>query len=244
LASLPNSDPRIKVLVADAVAMSCRLLADALQRAKRFQVCAVTTWNEALDTLRSAPFQVAVVSSSFAEDSVGGLRLVRELRSIQPQIDAIVLLDTPEPNLVVDAFRSGAVGVFSRADSFHTLCKCIVCVHEGQVWAGSAELTFLLDAFVEPTPLDHGRSRDGSRPLSHREQEIARLVAEGLSNRQISQRLQLSEHTIKNYLFRVFEKLNVSTRVELALHTLKRGRVRRSEPRPAQLSATKLRIRV
>jgi DNA-binding NarL/FixJ family response regulator len=62
-----------------------------------------------------------------------------------------------------------------------------------------------------------------SRPLSKREEEISRLVAEGLSNRQISQRLELSEHTIKNYLFRIFEKLGVATRVELALYAVRRG---------------------
>jgi DNA-binding CsgD family transcriptional regulator len=56
--------------------------------------------------------------------------------------------------------------------------------------------------------------------LSPREEEVALLVAEGLSNREISDRLQLSEHTIKNYLFRMFEKLGVNTRVELALYSL------------------------
>ena len=65
------------------------------------------------------------------------------------------------------------------------------------------------------------------------EEEIARLVAEGCSNRQISEKLKLSEHTIKNYLFRVFEKLGVSTRVELTLYALNRGRMPRSNTRQA-----------
>jgi two-component system nitrate/nitrite response regulator NarL len=56
------------------------------------------------------------------------------------------------------------------------------------------------------------------------------MVAEGFSNRQISERLVLSEHTIKNYLFRVFEKLGVSTRVELTLYALKRGKIPRTRP--------------
>jgi len=62
---------------------------------------------------------------------------------------------------------------------------------------------------------------EGPRALSQREQQITRLVAEGQSNRQISQQLQLSEHTVKNYLFRIFEKLGVTTRVELTLYALK-----------------------
>lgn len=242
LASLPNSEPRIKVLVADAVGMSCRLLADALHRHKRFQAFPATTVGEALQALRSTPFHIALISTSIANDSVGGLRLLREVRELQPQVGAIVLLDALEPNLVVEAFRAGALGVFCRSDSFPALCKCIVCVHEGQVWAGSKELQFVLDALVEPAPVDAGTP--GSRQLSQREEEIARLVAEGLSNRQISQRLQLSEHTIKNYLFRVFEKLGVSTRVELALYALKRRQLRRSGPRAVQSSGENLQARL
>ena len=58
--------------------------------------------------------------------------------------------------------------------------------------------------------------------LSVREAQVVRLVAEGLSNREISQQLSLSEHTVKNYLFKIFEKLGVSTRVELVLYSMAR----------------------
>jgi DNA-binding NarL/FixJ family response regulator len=136
----------------------------------------------------------------------------------------VVLLDALERNLVVEAFRCGARGVFCRSGSFQALCKCILCVHEGQVWASSAELRFVVEALVDPVPIET-RGWPNSRPLSKREEEIAHMVAEGFSNRQISERLVLSEHTIKNYLFRVFEKLGVSTRVELTLYALKRGRI-------------------
>jgi DNA-binding NarL/FixJ family response regulator len=112
------------------------------------------------------------------------------------------------------------------------LYKCIARVAEGQVWASSPQLDFLLEALVEPLSIENG-SESSSRPLSKREEEIARLVAEGCSNRQISEKLKLSEHTIKNYLFRVFEKLGVSTRVELTLYALNRGRMPRSSTRQA-----------
>ncbi len=213
--------------------MSCRLLADALQRSKRCHAVAAVTPQEVLSALDSASFQVVLISTSFPEEPVGGFRLVREVRTLHPEVSAIVLLDTLERSTVVEAFRCGARGVFCRSDSFQALCKCVQCVHEGQVWASSAELEFVLDALLQPGTIEP-RDLAGSRPLSKREQEIARLVAEGLSNRQISQRLELSEHTIKNYLFRVFEKLGVSTRVELALYALKRGHVR--APAPAMKS--------
>ena len=228
LASLENFEPRIRVVVADAVAMSCRLLADALQRSKRFQAVAAVTPNDLLQVLGESRFQVALISA-LTDEQLAGSGLLRQIRELHPDVKIVVLFDVLERNTVVEAFRAGAHGVFCRADSFQALCKCIYCVHQGQVWASSTELQFVVDALVEPVPMET-RTLVGSRPLSKREEEIARLVAEGLSNRQISQRLTLSEHTVKNYLFRVFEKIGVSTRVELALYALNRRQVRRTHP--------------
>ena len=209
--------------------MSCRLLAEALQRSKRYQAEAVVNSQEAISALESTAYDVVLVSASSSEEPLGGIRLMRQIQELRPGVSLVVLLDVMDRSLVVEAFRAGARGVFCRADSFQALCKCIQCVHEGQVWAGSIELQFVLDALVQPGLVDaHGASN--SRPLSKREEEIARLVAEGLSNRQISERLGLSEHTIKNYLFRVFEKLGVGTRVELALYALNRRPGRHSGP--------------
>jgi len=61
--------------------------------------------------------------------------------------------------------------------------------------------------------------------LSRREVEVVRCVAEGLSNREIAQRLGLTEHTVKNYLFRIFDKLGVSKRVEVVLYAYSLGGV-------------------
>jgi len=215
--------------------MSCRLLADALQRSRRFEADAAVTTDEVLQSLGRKQYTVLLISTSFGVDANDGFRIVREIQEFQPELAIVVLLDSPERNQVVEAFRSGAKGVFCRADSFQSLCKCIQCVREGQVWANSLELQFVLDALVEPEPMEN-RNLINSRPLSKREEEIARLVAEGLSNRQISQRLELSEHTIKNYLFRIFEKLGVATRVELALYAVRR-RLRPTYPPAAKTPA-------
>ena len=61
---------------------------------------------------------------------------------------------------------------------------------------------------------------DGAKLLTKREEDLLRLVAEGLGNRDIAQELNLSEHTVKNYMFRMFEKLGVSSRVELVMYAL------------------------
>jgi DNA-binding NarL/FixJ family response regulator len=95
-------------------------------------------------------------------------------------------------------------------------------VHKGQVWASSEELHYLLEAVTEPMPMRFATVA-GKPLLSARELDVVRCVAEGLSNREIAQRLTLREHTVKNYLFRIFDKLGVSSRVEVVLYALSGG---------------------
>jgi DNA-binding NarL/FixJ family response regulator len=94
------------------------------------------------------------------------------------------------------------------------------------VWASSIELHFLLEALAQPATASFRHL--GSPPLSARESDVVRCVAEGLTNREIAQRLKLTEHTVKNYLFRIFDKLGVSSRVEVVLHALGNGGSRSS----------------
>jgi DNA-binding CsgD family transcriptional regulator len=88
------------------------------------------------------------------------------------------------------------------------------------VWASSAQMRYLLEAFREAEPIQVLDSR-GEEILSKREQDVVRCVAEGLSNREIASRLKLTEHTVKNYLFRIFDKLGVSSRVEVVLYVFR-----------------------
>ena len=73
----------------------------------------------------------------------------------------------------------------------------------------------------------------GGSLLTPREEQVVALVAEGLSNRDIAQELALSEHTVKKYLFRIFDKLGISTRVELVLYAVNHGDHRPAEWLPA-----------
>jgi DNA-binding NarL/FixJ family response regulator len=101
-------------------------------------------------------------------------------------------------------------------------------VYEGQIWANNTQLEHIVEALMRaPVP---GLTKTAViRALSKREEEIARLVASGLSNREVAQRLSLSHHTVKNYLFRVFEKLGISTRIELVLYMLSQSKGHESD---------------
>ncbi|MGB8833524.1 MAG: response regulator transcription factor [Candidatus Sulfotelmatobacter sp.] len=220
--SFPQQD-RIRVLAADNTSMNTQLLVEALARDEQIDIAGSPSKpSEILGWTKKERPDVALVSSRQGDDSSSGFALCREICATSPSTRVIMLLDCPERSAVIEAFRSGSRGVFCRTESLKSLAKCIVCVHKGQVWASSEELHFLLEAVTEPVPMRFATV--GGKPLlSARELDVVRCVAEGLSNREIAQRLTLREHTVKNYLFRIFDKLGVSSRVEVVLYALSGG---------------------
>ena len=151
------------------------------------------------------------------------------MRESYPRIAPVMLLPALDRETVVQSFRAGARGVISRRDSFKALAKCIRTVHAGQIWASSKELEVVLDTLFRTAGLRIVNAK-GATLLSSREEEVVRLVAEGLGNRGIAHELGLSEHTIKNHMFRIFEKLGVSSRVELVLYAFSRPNIAQAPP--------------
>jgi len=143
------------------------------------------------------------------------------LRAVRP-VRAVVLLDSMKDEAILDAFRSGARGIFSKSQPADVLSKCVRCVYQGQIWANSHELALAVEALAS-APTVRAVNASGMSLLSKRELQVVRCLAEGLTNREIAERLKLSQHTVKNYLFRVFDKLGVSSRVELLFMTLSAG---------------------
>ncbi len=211
--------PLVRVLAADSTRMNSQLLADVLARDKRFHL--VETQLTAATILAVAASEkpdVVLLSPLLENDPTLGFQVARELHAAQPATRIVMLLDRSERTSAVEAFRAGASGIFCRSESLKFLPRCIACVHAGQVWANSHQLKYLLDALSEAMPGRRtGQTADISI-LSKREQDVVSGVAEGLSNREIANRLNLTEHTVKNYLFRIFDKLKVSSRVEVVLY--------------------------
>lgn len=221
--ALPEVSNVIRVLAADATRMNSQLLAAALERDKRFQVLdPVSDARGIIAAVAKEKPAVVVISAELDDEKGKGFEIARELRSMHADARVVMLLDASERNQVVEAFRAGARGVFCRSESLLSLARCIQCVSDGQIWANSRELRYLLEALGEALPLRVVDTR-GAALLSRREVEVVRCVAEGLSNREIAQRLGLTEHTVKNYLFRIFDKLGVSKRVEVVLYAYSLG---------------------
>ena len=219
------SNPLITALIADETRMGAQLLKNELARSRhRIDVVGFTTsQSEIFRTLDANAVDIALINENLEEGSYLGFQVLAKLRESYPKTRVILLLKSAPHDLVVDAFRGGVKGVFCRTDTPEALCKCVRAVHSGQIWVNSNQLHFVLEALVNAKPL---RVVDflGRRLLTKRQDEVVNLVAEGLPNSQIARKLGLTEHTVNNYLFRIYDKLGISSRTELALYALKQRR--------------------
>ncbi len=210
-------------MVADSSRIHTQLLSEALQRDPELDV---VPWNADPRGLLAAALagdvNVLAVSSALDGHAGRGLETLRELRASRPGIRTVVLLDSRKPEAILDAFRAGARGVFNRDSSIEMFCKCIRSVHQGQIWADSADVALVIEALAS-APRMRLPASDGLNLLSKRECEVVQCLVQGLTNREIAERMGLSPHTVKNYLFRVFDKLGVSNRTELLFMTLSQG---------------------
>src|SRR5579872_838645 len=167
----------IRVLAVDKTRMNTQLLGGALRRENGFLVIEADPTEDAiLAAVAKEKPEVVLLSTILEKDSTLGLRVARQLPAVHPEIHIIMLLDASERSPVVEAFRAGAQGVFSRTESLHTLAKCIHCARNGQVWANSREQEYLLEAVSEAISMSP--PKDSNLPaLSKREQDVVLGVA-------------------------------------------------------------------
>jgi len=211
----------IQLLVAETCRLSCELMVTALCRYRRrlSVVACATDSDEILKAYVAKKPDVCIISSHLKAGNSSGISAARELHAAHEEARILVLIDSPERGAVVEAFRSGALGVFLRDGAFGELYQAIQKVSTGQIWANNEQLQYLVESIAEGGPSTITDAK-GNTLLTRREQSLVDLVAQGRTNRDISRELNLSEHTVRNYLFRIFNKLGTSNRLELALYAI------------------------
>ena len=131
-----SSAQRFRVGVVDSTRMNSQVVVGALKRCRNgFDVQAITgNFSGAFRELQNRRPHVAVISAQLEDGHLTGFKVLHQLRASNLKIPAVILLDSDERDLVVDAFRAGARGIFYRDSSFNTLPKCIRRIHEGEIW--------------------------------------------------------------------------------------------------------------
>jgi DNA-binding NarL/FixJ family response regulator len=234
VASSSDSPPgtrRIRVAVADDHAVFrdalCRLL--SLEPDIEVVACA-TNGAEALEAVRNYAPDILLLDLQMPE--IDGMETLRRLRSTRTRTRVVLLTACEERDAYVEAVRYGTAGVVSKQSAGEILVKSIRKVYEGQVWLDSETTSAVLRQFRNP---DRGPQANptGAQPapplqkaahaLTPREREVVLLLIQGLRNRDIAERMFLSEQTIKNHLNNIFAKLDVTDRLELALYAIHHG---------------------
>ncbi|MGE5057566.1 MAG: LuxR C-terminal-related transcriptional regulator [Acidobacteriota bacterium] len=207
-------------MVADSSRLHTQLLSGILERAPDLEVI---FWDSEPATLvptaTAQAVDVLAVSSNWNGNARDGIQVVREISSARPGTKVVVLLDSRNDDLVLESLRAGARGIFKKDSSLDMLRKCLHAVHRGEIWIDSGDLARVIDALAS-IPSTSRIQAKRLENLSQRECEVVDWLVQGLSNREISQQMGLSQHTIKNYVFRIFDKMGVSNRVELLFFVL------------------------
>jgi two-component system, NarL family, nitrate/nitrite response regulator NarL len=146
-----------------------------------------------------------------------GLGVLEEVNFDSLPTRVIVLTAAEDDRDVVRAMRLGARGVVLKQSASDLLLKSIRRVADGEIWLDNRMTAEVIEAFKKSS--ESGQRRE--KPLlSAREKEIVQLVAQGFRNREIGEKLFISEQTVKNHLHNIFDKLGVSDRLELALYAI------------------------
>jgi two-component system, NarL family, nitrate/nitrite response regulator NarL len=205
---LPKSDgTAIKIIIADDHAIFRDGLRRLLASEKDFTVIGEAADGEQAISL-TRQLKPDILLLDLAMPRKPGMETLRDMAEMKLPVHVILLTAAIHPFEVTCALQLGARGVVLKASPPELLLKSIRAVSEGQHWVASEVLSDWARIAKEPT---------GAGALTSREVEIVSAIRSGSSNREIAQKLSISEETVKRHLSNIFGKLGVSSRLELAL---------------------------
>jgi len=152
-----------------------------------------------------------------------GVEATRRLRERWPEARVIILTTFDDDEYVFEGLRAGALGYLLKDVSGHELAEAVRTVAAGGALIEPSVARKVVAEFARLAPPARPLDAGLPEPLTEREQEVLRLLAQGLSNREIAQRLFLAEGTVKNYVTSILGKLGVRDRTQAALRARELG---------------------
>ncbi len=217
---------KIRIVVADDHPIFRDGLCKLLALEEDFEVVAqAQDGRQVLDVLQQHEPDILLLDLKMP--GLDGLATLQRLQAARNKTRVIVLTASDDKNEFVQAMKLGTSGIVLKQTATELLIKSIRKVHAGEIWLDSHTTAAVIRTFVanEDTPpqpqLAPQVPRDRERsPLSQREREIVALVAQGFKNKEMAEKMFISEQTVKNHLHNIFDKLGVSDRLELALYAI------------------------
>ncbi len=216
---------RIRIVVADDHPIFRDGLCKLLALEEDFEVVAqAQDGRQVLDVLQQLEPDILLLDLKMP--GLDGLATLQRLQATKNKTRVIVLTASDDKNEFVQAMKLGTSGIVLKQTATELLIKSIRKVHAGEIWLDSHTTAAVIRQFVAAddgpaTPISTAAPRDRERsPLSQREREIVALVAQGFKNKEMAEKMFISEQTVKNHLHNIFDKLGVSDRLELALYAI------------------------
>lgn len=211
----PNAKTR--VVVADRNVITRVGIRSILERNSGMAVIAeATTYEAALDAVDEHGPDVLLIDLDLGDDTTRGLKLCEEIVERFPQTKILVLAQTLSEMIVIEALRRGANGYLVKDDvKADELGKGVKAVQDGETVLGKGVGSMVARGL--------GSTRGLPERLTDRELDVIKLVAKGLSNKQIAHEIFLSESTVKFHLQNASKKLNAHRRAEIVHHAAAAG---------------------
>ncbi|HZV80358.1 MAG TPA: response regulator transcription factor [Candidatus Binatus sp.] len=213
LASPPTA--AVKVAVIEPQVLFRRVISDVLAADGRFTVASAT--NDASDISAAVASEPDVILFDVDFHKGDPLDAIKHIREKCPNTRICILSIQPQQDLLAKSLLFGVEGYLVKDIAMDDLARALLTIHAGNVYVDPSLAGNMLRR------LNSRRLRNDPSELSERETEVIRLIALGFSNRQISNKLYLSEKTVKNHISHIFAKINVTARTQAAIYALKSG---------------------
>jgi DNA-binding NarL/FixJ family response regulator len=217
--------PTVRIMIADDHPIVRQALKRLLTLEEDFNIVGeAADGREVLERVRTVDPDVLLLDLRMP--NLDGLATLQALRKTNPRTRVIILTASENKSDFVQAMKLGCCGILLKETAPDLIAKCIRKVGEGEIWLDSQTMAAVMRQFS--TRVEGSVKRGGGKgrqqgPLSARESEIVELAAQGYKNREIAQKMFISEQTVKNHLHNIFEKLGVSGRKELKTYSTQKG---------------------
>ena len=215
--NLRTSEARVRVLIVDDHAIVRKGIRALLSEAGGFEVVGeADSGQEAV--LRAQESNPDVILMDVLMPGMDGIEATRQITSRQPKTRILVLTSFAADNKVFPAIKAGALGYLLKDSSPDELVRAIRQVHRGEPSLHPTIARKLLQEIARPAEL-----QPAPEALTDREMTVLRLIAQGLSNQEIADRISVSEPTVRTHVSRILGKLHVASRTQAALYAVREG---------------------
>lgn len=208
----------IRVVLTDDHPIVLDGLEQLFLREKDFEIVArCVDGEEALRTVKHHKPDILVLDIQMPR--MNGLQVLREIHDQKLPTRVVLLTAALDEDQVMEAMRLGVAGLVLKEMASKRLVQCVRHVSGGDQWLESSLVSKALEKMMKR---EQG-SREVARVLTPRETEVVKMVATGMRNKEIAEKLQISEGTVKIHLHTIYEKLQITGRVELSLFARDKG---------------------